>query len=245
MTEMIGWPRVETIPPLGPDEVHVWCLRLARPSAVVSALFTILSSAEQARAAKFHFAEDRAHYVVGRATLRLLLGDYLQMEPTAVPITYGPHGKPALAAGDLHFNVSHADGVALLAFAWRRVLGVDVERVRPLPDADRVARRFFAAAEVAAYTAVPDADKAQAFFNCWTRKEAFIKAVGDGLSYPLRSFVVTLRPGEPARLVQAQDEMATRWELQSLAPLPGYVGAVVAEGHDWQLYCWQWPEIYT
>ncbi len=168
MTELTRWLVGERVPLLPPDEVHVWGLRLARPSATVSSLFTILSSEEQARAAKFHFDEDRAHYVVGRATLRRLLGRYLQMEATAVPITYGPHGKPALADGELQFNVSHADGVALLAFAWGRAIGVDVERVRPLSDADRVARRFFAAVEVETYTAVPDAQKPQAFFNCWT-----------------------------------------------------------------------------
>lgn len=245
MTELTRWPVGERVPLLPPDEVHVWCVRLARPSATLPSLFTILSSEEQARAAKFHFPEAQVHYVVGRATLRRLIGGYEQIEPAAVPIVYGPHGKPALAVGDLHFNVSHADGVALMAFAQGRAIGVDIERVRPLPDADRVARRFFAAVEYAAYKAVPDAQKPQAFFNCWTRKEAFIKAIGEGLSCPLKSFEVTLRPDEPARLVQVRgsEAAAAGWQLQSLDPLPGYVGAVMAERDDWRLRCWHWPDI--
>lgn len=226
------------------DEVHVWCVRLARPSAVVAALFTKLSSDERARAAKFHFEEDRQHYVVGRAVLRTLIGGYEGVEPTAVTITYGPHGKPALPDSHLRFNVSHASGVALLAFTRGREIGVDVEPVRPLDDADRVARRFFSDQEYAVYTAVPDAQKPQAFFNCWTRKEAFIKAIGEGLSCPLKSFAVTLRPDEPARLVQIRGSQteAARWQLHSLTPLPGTVGAVLAEGHNWRLRCWQWTE---
>jgi 4'-phosphopantetheinyl transferase len=244
MNEMTRWPVGTAVPLLPPDELHVWCVRLARPPAAVSALFTILSSDEQARAAKFHFAEDRAHYVVGRATLRLLLGRYEGVEPTAVTFHYSLHGKPAMMGSDLRFNVSHAAGVALLAFARGHEVGVDVEAVRPLPDAHRVAKRFFAAAEYEAYTAVPDAQKPHAFFNCWTRKEAFIKAIGEGLSCPLKSFEVTLRPDEPAQLlyVRGRQTEAAGWQLHALEPLPGFVGAVLAERGAWQLHCWQWPD---
>jgi 4'-phosphopantetheinyl transferase len=215
----------------------VW---LVRPSATLVAL---LSPDEQVRAAKFYFDEDREHYRYGRAILRTLIGQYEQIEPTAVPFVYGEHGKPGLAGGDLRFNLSHADGVALIAFARGREIGVDVERVRPLSDADRVARRFFSEREYGEYTAVFDAQKPQAFFNCWTRKEAFIKAIGEGLSCPLKSFDVSLLPGEAAQLreIRGSETAAAHWTLHSLDPLPGYVSAVIAEGQGWHLRCWHWP----
>lgn len=240
------WPKQTTPPPLPHDEVHVWSVELARPSAELAALTALLSPDEQARAAKFHFAEDREHYIVGRGVLRLLISQYQAIEPTAVQFVYGAHGKPALAgdvtSGDLHFNLSNAQGVALIGVARGREVGVDVEVVRPLADAARVARRFFSEAEVAAYTAVPDTQKPEAFFNCWTRKEAFIKAIGEGLSCPLKSFDVTLRPGEPAHLlaIRGSQQAAAQWTLHSLSPFPGYVGAIMVKKGDWQLRCWEW-----
>lgn len=237
-----AWPVRHTVPPLA-EAVHVWCVRLSRPSAEVKALAALLAADEAARAQKFRFARDREHYIVARGVLRTLIGRYERMAPAAVSFQYGGQGKPAVT-GDLCFNLSHAAGMALIAFARGREIGVDVEPVRRLPDADRVARRFFSAAEYETWTAVPWVQQPAAFFNCWTRKEAFIKAIGEGLSCPLASFGVSLRSDEPARLlhIRGSEAEAARWRLHTLAPAPGYVGAVIAEAGEWPLACFSWPD---
>ncbi|MCP4421506.1 MAG: 4'-phosphopantetheinyl transferase superfamily protein, partial [Chloroflexi bacterium] len=190
---------------------------------------------------------DRNHYIVARGLLRQPLGNYSQMLPTHIELVYGEHGKPELATAQarsgVQFNVSHAQGVALLAFARERAVGVDIEQIRPLEDGTQIAERFFSASEVAVFTAVADSQKPQAFFNCWTRKEAFIKVIGEGLSCPLDSFDVTLKPGEPTKLLQVKGSEvdAAHWRLENLEAAVGYAGAVIAEGQKWQLRCWQWP----
>lgn len=242
-----GWPERASAPPLPVDEVHVWCVGLVRPLAEIALMSALLAADEQARAGRFHFEKDRQHYIYGRAVLRTLIGQYEQIEPAAVQFTYGEQGKPALARGDLRFNLSNAGGMALIGFARGREIGVDVEPLRRLPDADAIAQRFFSEREFEVYAAVSHDQQPQAFFNCWTRKEAFIKAIGEGLSCPLGSFDVTLRPGEVAQLthIQGSQAAASRWKLRALEPAAGYVGAVIAEvgaGHfDWHLHCWQWP----
>lgn len=220
----------------------MWCVDLSQPPASVAAMWALLSVDEQARADKFRFKDARQHYIYGRGVLRSLIGQYERRAPAAVAFVYGDQGKPGLASGDLRFNLSHAEGVALIGFAQGREIGVDVERVRLLTDAERVARRFFSETEYEAYTAVPEPLKPQAFFNCWTRKEAFIKAIGEGLSCPLKSFDVTLRPGEPACLqhIRGGQTTAGQWRLHALEPAPGYVGAVLAQGQAWGLRCWRW-----
>lgn len=240
---MMNWQ----IPPddieLAADAVDVWLLDLAQPNDVRARLWTLLSADEKERAQRFHFDVHRHRYGIGRGVLRLLLGNYLKVPPQTIEFAYGEQDKPFLSHSELEFNVSHAEDVALLAFSWGRAVGVDVEAIRPLSDADSVARISFSQQEFAEYTAVSEAQKPQAFFNCWTRKEAFIKAVGTGLSYPLDSFDVSLIPGEAAQLLQIQGSQAeaAKWRLQALDPVDGYVGAIVAAGQDWRLNCWQWP----
>lgn len=226
-----------------PEDVHVWHVPLNQP-LMEPAFFTTLSTDEQARATKFHVKDDRCRWVVCRGVLRALIGQHMDMEPSTVQFSYGACGKPALAATDnFRFNVSHSQDVAVIAISWQREIGIDIEVVRHLDDAMQVAQRVFADEEVAAYTAVPNNLKLQAFFNCWTRKEAFIKAIGEGMSFPLKEFAVTLYPNESARLLHicGDHAAASMWQLRSLAPAPGFVGAVAAKGHEWRLSCWQWP----
>lgn len=211
----------------------------------------MLSADEHARAERFYFDKDRRRYVVGRGVLRRLIGRYLAVDPAEIRFAYGEQGKPELAAPEptereLAFNISHAQGAALFAFGWARRIGVDIEPVRQLDDAAVVAERFFSAWEVGRYTAVSPEQQPQAFFNCWTRKEAYIKAIGDGLSCPLDSFDVTLTPGEPAQLlrVRGSGTAAARWQLVSLEPVPGYAAALVADGVPWQLQRWRWPDVF-
>lgn len=225
--------------PLAPDEVHVWQIWLEQPVNVRQSLAVGLSAKEIERAGRFYFERHRSHFIVAHGFMRMILGRYLEVAPAQVQFTFGAHGKPALAdhGRDLRFNLSHTGELALLAVSHGREVGVDIEQVRSLDDAATIAARFFSAAENRAWLAVPDEQKAVAFFNAWTRKEAFIKALGDGLSYPLDRFDVSLTPGEPARLlrVAGEPEATARWRIEALEPAPGYAAAVAVAGHDWRL----------
>lgn len=199
-----------------------------------TALARTLTADEQARAARFVFERDARRFVVAHSALRAVLAGYLDVAPRALAFTQGAHGKPGLAGPDdgVSFNLSHSGEVAAVAVGWRRVLGVDVEQERPLPDRDALAARSFAPREQAALAALPEAERHAAFFRCWTRKEAFIKATGLGLAQPLEGFVVTLGPDEPARFLAIEGDPAElgRWTLHALHPPAGYAGALVVEG---------------
>ena len=235
---------------LGDDEVHVWCANVALAAAVqLPWLAQLLSDDERRRAARFYFERDRARFSAARGLLRSLLGGYLGVEPTQLVFTYALHGKPMLAElpvpSDLQFNLAHADELAVYAFTRRRRLGVDIELIRHIPDADQIARRFFSIREQKRLAALSPGEKEISFFNCWTRKEAYVKALGEGLSRPLDQFDVTLAPGEPAQLLAVANspEEPGRWSFQESAPARGYVGALAVEGRDWRLSRWRWtPE---
>lgn len=231
---------------LADDVVHVWAAPLDPPAHAVRRHAALLAPDEHARADRFRFERDRRRFTVARGVLRALLGRYLGTDPRGVAFRYESHGKPALdgepAAHGIRFNVSHSGEMALYALARGRELGVDVEEVRRMEDGLKIAERFFSEAEVAAFRALPDGIRDDAFFNCWTRKEAYIKAVGEGLSFPLHAFDVSLAPGEPARLLASRDpRQAERWSLRGLPdPAPGYRAAVVVEGEGWEPACWRW-----
>jgi len=199
-------------------------------------LFTILSIDEQERSARFLHERDRARYIVARARLRQMLATELAVAPTELCFDLGVQGKPALAApwrdSGVKFNLSHSHGVALLGVAHGREIGVDVEILRQLRNEDAIARRFFSPREYADYVAVDAAGRNEAFFNCWTRKEAFIKALGLGLQFPLHSFDVTLKSEEPAliRRIGAQEGANCPWQLAAFRPAAGLMAAVVLEG---------------
>jgi 4'-phosphopantetheinyl transferase len=217
------------------DTIDVLFGRIDAAPETVRASTALLSQAERERASRFAFARDRRRFVVARARLRRLIAARLQMRPEDVEITCGAHGKPMLGPGcdgsNLRFNLSHSGDVALFAICEGRDLGVDVERIRPLSDADDIASRFFSRREYAAYRALPPCDKVAGFFNCWTRKEAFLKAIGSGLDYPLDRFDVSLAPGEPARLFRVEDRYGRScgWTLHALQPATGIAAALVVQ----------------
>ena len=225
----------------------MWRASLDLGESRVHALLATLAQDERERAERFHFATDRARFIAGRGLLRAILARYLQAHPASLRFHYSPRGKPALTPdsnpGGLQFNVAHSHGIALYAFARGRALGVDLECIQPQLQ-EGIAERFFSAREVAALRALPADLRAEAFFACWTRKEAYVKAMGDGLALPLDQFDVSLAPGEPAALLRTagNPQEACRWRLQALEAAPGYAGAICVEGHDWRLTCWQWPE---
>ena len=215
------------------DAIEIVVTRLDAESEAVHASATLLSDTEAHRASRFAFDRDRRRFTVARARLRQLLGVRLDVRPESVELVYGERGKPALArrfaASGLRFNVAHSDDVAVYAFAPGREIGIDVETVRLIRDADDIAARFFSRRENEAYRALDPRDKPVGFFNCWTRKEAFIKALGDGLYHPLDRFDVSLAPGEPARILRVEHTPGDHcgWTLHSFLPGPGIVGAIV------------------
>lgn len=230
--------------PLGPDEVRVWCARLDWPGDI-GRFESSLSADEKQRAGQFRFDRDRKRFVVRRAALRAVLAESLGVPPHTLRFSYGTHGKPDLSAAcnprRLRFNASHSQDLAVVALAVDRDVGVDVERLKPLDDYEAVARRHFTEGENRALLGVAPSERLHAFFNCWTRKEAFVKARGEGLSLPLDAFEVSLAPDEPAGLLScAQAGERERWSLDSFDPAPGFVGAVAAAGSGWTIGSRRW-----
>jgi 4'-phosphopantetheinyl transferase len=237
-----GWPLPPDELSLAPDEIHLWCAPLVVAADVQQHLARRLSPDERQRADRFRFPHHRRRYIVCRGILRALLGRYLRIPPAQVQFTYGGHGKPALVGAPLYFNVSHSQELALYAVLRGQEIGVDVEALRPIADAAGISERFFSPRENAVFRSLPPEEQDRGFLNCWTRKEAFIKALGEGLSHPLDRFDVALVPGEPARLlsIDGAEAEGAAWLLEELHPAPGYVGALAVQGRDWRLACWRY-----
>jgi 4'-phosphopantetheinyl transferase len=247
MNAPMVWPATAHGAPLVQDEVHVWLADLGNGTECLERFTPVLSEDERERAARFHFRRDAIRWAMSRVVLRSILGRYLCVEPRAVRFQSGPRGKPELAMLEeehIQFNASHSDGLGLYAVARTRRVGVDIERVRPLPDFEPIARRMFSPHEQRVLGALPRAEWPAAFFDCWTRKEAYIKAIGDGPAYPLERFSVSLSPDAPAKLEDVQDDPAEagRWSLAALAAAPGYAAAMAIEGPLPRLLCAQWQE---
>jgi 4'-phosphopantetheinyl transferase len=226
-------------------EVHLWTIGLDHPWETWLPMLECLSPDEETRAARFRFESDRHRFVAARIALREILGSHLGVPPREIVLTYRPSGKPALAsdmAVGIEFNLSHCQGLALIVVASGRRLGVDLEFVHPGAAEEPLAERFFSAPEVTALRALPHDLQDEAFFACWTRKEAYLKARGDGLSIPLDSFTVSLAPGEPAALLActgAKDEILA-WSFRSFTPAPGFLAALAVEGEGWRLRRRRW-----
>jgi len=229
------------------DEVHVWRAGLDWPTSSITKLKEILSSDERARAERFHFEIDHRRHVVGRGVLRLVLARCLGASPHALRFDHGARGKPSLAAAfapaRLQFNVSHSGELVLVALTIGRMVGVDVEHIRHDLEVEAIAQRFFSARENSALATLASPARRDAFYACWTRKEAYIKAVGDGLALPLDQFDVAFLPGEPARLVATRPNGAEagRWSLRDLDAGHGYRAALAVAGAGWRLATWDWP----
>jgi 4'-phosphopantetheinyl transferase len=206
-----------------------------------------LSADERQRAERFQFDRDRKRFIVRHGLLRTILGRYMNIEPARLYLARESRGKPALAGTfegrTLHFNLSHSDGLALFVVARQFALGVDVERIRAMPEIDQIAQKFFSAGESAMLGALRAAQRLEAFFNCWTRKEAYLKATGEGIADALAQIEVSIAPGQIARLINIAGDAveASFWSLHALAPAPGFTGALAVRTSDLKLACWQWP----
>ena len=239
MAEVSTWSDPPVSLTLATGEVHVWRLALDQPENVVAEFRAALDAGELERAGRFHFEKHRRHFVVGRGGLRYVLARYLDVKPGEFRFSYGAYGKPALVSEGLRFNMSHSHGVALFAVARDRELGVDVEHVRADFATGDIARRFFSRAEVATFNALEKDEQVAAFFRCWTRKEAYIKAIGRGLSEPLDAFDVTLAPGEAAALLRAERGDASRWAMFDINAGDDYAGALAVEAPVSKIHLWQ------
>ena len=222
---------------LGTEDVHLW--RVPVDPGQIAGAEALLSPEERTRAGRYRFPEDAGRFIMCRAALRILLGRYQDAAPQTIAISCGPFGKPMLARSSNspdqsapEFNVSHSGSYALLGFRRHHPLGLDLERLRRMPDRDALVERFFSPAERQEYLALPPGQRTAGFFNGWTRKEAIVKALGEGLSRPLDSFDVSLSPAEPARLLRIGPDRGeeSRWSLLSFAPAAGYVAAAASEG---------------
>ena len=249
-TRVSGWVLFDS-------DVHVWRIPLNQSSERTLRLQQVLSPDEREKAARFHFDKDRNQFVQARAALRFILSEYLNVDPEysfanprTLEFSYGPQGKPALAnkhaGSSLRFNLSRRDGIALIAVTRGREIGVDVELV----DADlpvfEIAETSFSEAELATLRGLPESMLTEGFFNCWTRKEAYVKARGEGLSFPLKQFDVSLTPGDRPMLLNVHDDVdeVDRWTLQEVPIGDSYVAALAVEGTNVNVTFrdWDWSK---
>ncbi|WP_339028195.1 4'-phosphopantetheinyl transferase superfamily protein [Bradyrhizobium symbiodeficiens] len=213
-------------------DVEIVGIRLDSPADVSAAVWQLLSRDEQRRAERFRYPQHRQQYVLTRAGLRRLLAERLHLPARAIEFVENSYGKPRLspahAPATLEFNLSHSENLAVYAFTRRHAVGVDIERIRQIPDAGDLAERFFSPSEIESIRSLPIEQRSLAFLTCWTRKEAFIKALGLGLSYPLDAFDVTIEPHIPARITRIEGRVSelAHWRLHAFTPYPHYMAAV-------------------
>jgi 4'-phosphopantetheinyl transferase len=229
-------------------EVHVWRTTLDMAPFGFAKFWQILAPDERERADRFHFERDRRRAVIARGYLRLLLGQFLDLPPNKLVFEYDEFGKPGLLpeqGSSVQFNVSHSGDLILIAIARSLPVGVDVERIRTDLDVADIAARFFSANENELLASLGGALRYKAFFNCWTRKEAYLKARGIGLSLPLDQFDVSFLPGEEPRLLATRPDPAeaSQWRVRALDLSGDYAAALAAPNSKWGLKCWDWDPL--
>jgi 4'-phosphopantetheinyl transferase len=239
MGNSLPWVQAATPLTLADRELHVWRASLNLSTALFRRINDTLNADERERAEKFLIAEAREHFIAARGILRQLLGMYLGLDPQKVEFRYGPQGKPSLSESHnsrVRFSVSHSQALGLFALASGSEVGVDIEQVKPDFKGMQIASHFFSEAEIARLAKLSPEPMNTAFFECWTGKEAYVKARGEGLSLPLRNFSIGFVNGEQA----LTDETGRRWSSYSLEPAAGFAGAVVAAGEGWTLRYLDW-----
>ncbi len=245
VSEICSWPLRREVPRFGEGEIQVWAVPLDAIPARVDQLGALLSKDEHKRASKFVFERDRRRFIVAHACLRQILGGYVNSAPEMLAFQLAARGKPELAPGSgdrqARFNLAHSGELAVVAVAADREVGVDIEYARPLEDAQGLACRFFSQAESEALAQTPPDQQLAAFYRLWTRKEAYLKATGLGISEHLARVEFSFEAGQPGVLARIDgDETAARaWSLAEISPAKGYFGTVVARG-KFALQCRRW-----
>jgi 4'-phosphopantetheinyl transferase len=209
--------------------VHVWLVSLAPPNLILDSFVGFLSPDEKSRACQFRNGSLRDAFILVRGTLRKLLGRYLDIQPAKVDFVYGPNGKPQLGIHErLRFNVSHSDSLAAFAFTSNCEIGIDIEQIRPLSEMQDLANQLFSAEEASELMSLPDSQREPAFYLGWTRKEAYLKAIGEGLSRPLNSFRIEFDSEHFGRPIPFGVEMPALelWTIVDLTISPGFAGSL-------------------
>jgi 4'-phosphopantetheinyl transferase len=232
---------------LAENQVDIWQIEISGQGGVERRR-QLLSPDEVQRADAFHFEKHRRRYIAGRAAMRQILSIYTGIPSKELVFAYGEKGKPELAGElkrpEIKFNLSNSQDLAILAVTQNLTVGIDIEWINAEFATDEIARRFFAAGEIRRLQALPAAERSNAFFACWTRKEAYIKALGEGLSVPLDSFEVAFGPGVPAALLQVMvnPSEVERWSMYDIAVAQGFRSALIVEGKGHRLRHMQWEE---
>ncbi|UCE20083.1 MAG: 4'-phosphopantetheinyl transferase superfamily protein [Gemmatimonadota bacterium] len=230
------------------SQVHVWCADLNIHSDRLHKYYHTLSADERDRSARFKFQKDRDGYIAAHGILRAVLSRYVNTKPCQLRFYANNFGKPSLdtstGPGMPRFNMAHSSGLALFCISRDREVGIDLETIRPLDEIKEIAAQSFSPKEVETLLALPDKEQVEAFYTCWTRKEAYVKARGMGLSLPLDRFDVSLSPDEPARLLASREDPQEtfRWTLMGFNPRPNFVAALAVAGHGWQVKFWHWSD---
>jgi 4'-phosphopantetheinyl transferase len=241
-----NWRRPLNRIEFGKDEVHVWRASLTQDPATVSELSAPLAPDERRRAEKYYRPVDRDHFIVARGILRKIISLYLPISPGALQFTYNEYGRPEIAGHqndrNLNFNLSHSKDLVLYAFRLGGGLGIDIEYMRDDFATLDIAEHFFAKGEVEALRSLPVDQRVKGFFNCWSRKESYIKALGMGVSFPLDRFTVSLAPGDAPALLKVDDDdrEPERWKMYELLPGDGYAAALIVERPPVILRLWDW-----
>lgn len=224
------------------SEIAVWRMNLNLSSTEVQKRLTLLNSEEQSKAKRFHFEQHQRRFIVARSTLKMILGQYLNIAPQTIEFEYSSRGKPRLSdhlSGDkIQFNTSHSEELAIYAITCDRPIGVDVEYIRTIKDAKHLAQRFFTPQEYEQISPLSSPDLEKAFFQLWTAKEAYLKATGEGIAGGLDQVEVCLTP--PLKLINLpQNQSRVNWTISSFMPHPNYQGAVVVQGDCLNINYWQ------
>lgn len=240
--KVISWANFR----LANAKVHVWHASLEQPANVVQKLEAVLSNDERQKAEEFRYQEHRQSFVISRGILRNLLSRYTNIQPKHIQLKYTLTGKPYLAnrgeTQDLSFNLSHAGLLVLYAISWGRQVGIDVECIRPMEEMNQVAHRIFSPKEYRKFQKVNQEARLKAFYNCLTRKEAFLKARGDGIYFPPQAVEVSFEPGFSARVlsIDGKEQEAKQWSMHDIKTWDGYAAALVVEGNDYSISHKQW-----
>jgi len=230
------------------NEIHIWSTFLDQPQHEVHALEKILSREEKIRAKNFHFERHRTRFIVGRGFLRTILGRYLGVKPGRLQLLHGKNGKPALAGtyadAGVSFNLSHSKGQALYAIILGWEIGVDIEYIHDFSEMESIADKILSASEKIAFRELPKQKKIKAFFKWWTRKEAFLKALGTGLAQSMDMIDISIFYGEETvgEKIEVSPDEISKWSIHDIEPVPGFAAAFAVEQKNWRLHCWQWPK---
>jgi 4'-phosphopantetheinyl transferase len=240
------WSLPPAISNLDSHQVDIWRAHLDLPTDTLKTLEATLSVDEIQRADRFHFDKDKDRFIAAHGCLRDILARYQHWEPEQLTFSTNDYGKPALSVFSsergMDFNLSHSEDLALVAVTWERKVGVDLERLRQGISAQVIAQQYFSRSEFVELVGLPSEQREVGFFNCWTRKEAYIKAQGLGLSFSLESFDVSLGPNEPAilRATRPDPQEAARWALLALEVSPDYAAALAVQGRGLEFRFWDW-----